>query len=268
MIKQFLIGLILGSLTTLSAQNHIGVNLRMGVSKAWKIKKKLRIEAEQQLQLNPELTRDQKKFGDIFNEINLFPEDDADDDGIEDSDDDDNSQISTPLSNLNDDPFAVLWEWRSASRLTTEYRLQKWLRVGQVYTLNYRKGNDIRHAYQANLTFVGKVNDKFELTQRFGFQTTSRYISKKDETIWEKDYQARTGAEWKFKKKHALETEFTVNGAFDDGQWEWDRLRLDLGLSYQFSENQSFDFGYRFQRTLDKKKLISHGIAISYGLEF
>lgn len=255
-----------------SQQNHIGVNLRLEANKVWKVSKKLRIEASQQFQLNPEFNRDQKKFGDIFNEINLFPDDDSDNDGQDDADDnqttadDDNNGISQPFGNLNEKPYNVLWEWRSATTLDGSYKLTKWLRLRQVYTLNIRKNGDIRHSVQSQISVENKIGSNFELQQRFGFQYTSRI--KNDKTIWEEDLIARSGFEWDFKKKHCLEGSLGVNGSFDDGKWEWDRLRADISLEYDITKWQTFEIGYRFQQTLDSKKRISHLLNIGFTLNF
>ncbi len=267
------------TLANLNAQNHIGINLRVDASKTWKLNKKTRVEIGQQFQVNPEFNKNQKKFGETFNELNLFPVGDSDDDGIDDDEDDDtadddeeeeeepgNGGISQPLGSLNDKPYNILFEWRSATNAAINYRITEWLRVGQSYAFNIRAGGDIRHSLQTNLTFIEKVNDVFEFSQRIGFQYTSR--EKKGETIWEEDLVGRTGFAWDFNKKHTFETSIGVNGAFDKGVWEWDRLRVDAGLRYRLTKVQSFDFSYRFQQTLDKKSKVSHGVNFGYLLDF
>jgi Protein of unknown function (DUF2490) len=254
---------------SLTAQNHLGVNFRIDATKTWKINKKLRLEVGQQFQLNPELSRDQKKYGDIFNEINLFPDDDSDDDGKDDGDDDEtdvDNNISQPLGNLNDEPYNILWEWRSATSLESSYKINKWLRVGQSYALTIRPKGEMRHSFQSQLIASEKMGETFQFQQRIGFQYTSR--KKKNETIWEEDFVARTGFEWNFKAKHTLESTIGVNGAFDDGKWEWDRLRVDVALNYDITKIQSFEIGYRFQQTLDSKKRVSHMINLGYFLRF
>jgi opacity protein-like surface antigen len=272
--KTFITLLFCGCLVAAFTQNHIGVTLRLDAGKAWKPTKKLRFEVGQQIQVNPEFSRDQKKFGDIFNEINLFPDDDTDDDGLDDGDDPDNddddpTNPSQPLGKLDDRPYSLLWEWRTATNGLASYAILKWLRVEQSYSLNYRKGNDIRHTVRTQIRTTQKFGNDFELTQRIGFQTTSRKNKKKNITEWENDYVGRVGAEWEFKKKHILQTEVSVNGTFNDAQqWEWDRLRIDAGLRYKFTKVQSFDLSYRFQQTLDSKKKVSHGVALSFMLDF
>jgi hypothetical protein len=261
--------LIVPTTLVFSQKNHLGVNLRLEVNKAWKVNKKLRIEASQQLQLNPEFNRNQKKFGDIFNEINLFPDDDSDDDGQDDADDDETDNddgITRPFGELNEEPYNVLWEWRSATGVDGSYKLTNWLRLRQVYTLNIRKNGDLRHSVQSQISIERKIGDNFELQQRIGLQYTSRV--KKDMTIWEEDLVARGGFEWDFKKKHCLEGSLGVNGSFDEGKWEWDRLRADISLEYDITKLQSFEIGYRFQQTLDRKKRVSHLLNIGFTLNF
>lgn len=180
-----LVTLCVLALADLTAQNHVGINLRIDAGKTWKLNKKTRVEIGQQFQVNPEFNNNQKKFGEIFNEINLFPVGDSDDDGIDDDDDTDDDDddeddesigggISQPLGSLNDKPYTILFEWRSATNASINYRITEWLRVGQSYAFNIRTGGDIRHSLQTNLAFVEKVNDKFEFSQRLGFQYTSR----------------------------------------------------------------------------------------------
>jgi hypothetical protein len=268
--KRLLILLLCFCLTALTAQNHIGVNLRLDVGKTWKFNKKIRLELSQQVQVNPEFSRDQKKFGDIFNEINLFPDNDSDGDGKDDGEDDDNDSNTgnQPSGLLNDSPYTILWEWRTATDIRMAYKLAKWLRFIPVYTFNVRKGNDIRHSVQTNMEVIEKLSDAFEFTQRIGFQYTSRKNKKTNETIWEEDFVARTGFEWDISKKYTLETNVGVNGKFDKSVWSWDRLRVDTSLEYRVTDVQSFEFGYRFQRTLDTKAQVSHGVNMSLSWAF
>lgn len=270
-IVLMLLLLIIPTTLVFSQQNHVGINMRLEVNKAWKVNKKIRIEASQQAQLNPEFSRDQEKFGDIFNEISLFPDDDSDNDGQDDADDDQTSDsaddgISQPLGNLNEKPYTILWEWRSATALEGSYKIASWLRLRQVYTLNIRKNGDLRHSTQSQISIEKKIGSNFELQQRLGFQYTSRI--KKDKTIWEEDLVARSGFEWDFKKKHSLEGSLGVNGNFDEGIWEWDRLRADISLEYDITKVQSFEIGYRFQQTLDSKRRISHLLNIGFTFNF
>ncbi len=267
----FFLLLIIPTTAVFSQQNHIGINLRIEANKAWKINKKLRIEASQQLQLNPEFNRNQEKFGDIFNEINLFPDDDSDNDGQDDADDDqttddDDNGITQPFGNLNEKPYNVLWEWRSATSVDGSYKIANWLRLRQVYTLNIRKNGDLRHSTQSQISIEKKIGSNFEWQQRIGFQYTSRI--KKDKTIWEEDFVARSGFEWDFKEKHCLEGSVGVNGSFEENQWEWDRLRADISLEYDITKYQSFEIGYRFQQTLDSKKRVSHLLNVGFTLNF
>jgi hypothetical protein len=94
--------LLFFSLKNLRAQ-HIGINLRFGAEKEFEIGKKIELEVEQQLQLSPEVTEVEDKYGSLFNEIYLFPDDDE-----EDNDDDDGqAEPDDPDNALNDNPIAI-----------------------------------------------------------------------------------------------------------------------------------------------------------------
>ncbi|NJN35381.1 MAG: DUF2490 domain-containing protein [Saprospiraceae bacterium] len=224
----------------MNAQIHMGVNIRIDGSKTWKLNKKTRLEVSQQFQVNPENAADPDQPGDIFNEISLFPSNNDDPNAPK-------GQFQDPLGAAYD----VLLEWRSATSVQVNYRIKEWFRVGQSYRFNLRGNGETRHIFQTTANVTERVNKTFEFSQRIDFQYTSRV--KKGNTIWEEDIVARTGFSWDFSKKYTYETTVGVNGAFDDGEWEWDRMRVDLGLRYRMTKKQSFDFGYRFQRTLDKK---------------
>ncbi len=240
--------------TEIIGQAHIGLNLRIDGSKTWKLNKKTRLEVSQQFQINPENSADPDQPGEIFNEISLFPN--RNDDEVP------TGQFKDPLGEAYD----VLFEWRSATSVQINYRIKEWLRVGQSYRFNLRGNGDVRHIFQTTANVTERVNKTFEFSQRIDFQYTSRV--KKGKTIWEEDIVGRTGFSWDFSKKFTYETTFGVNGSFDDGEWEWDRMRIDLGLRYRMTKKQSFDFGYRFQRTLDKKRQVSHALNVGYLLDF
>ncbi len=244
----------------------IGINLRFDVSKQFKLNDKLRIELREQLQINPELKNlKTKKDSDIFNEIELFPYDD-DEEEDDEQEEEENEDDPGGFNELNDARQRVKMEWRSATTADFDYKLLKWIRLGQSYSL-FLDEDRMRHLLRSDVTFQPKLaSKKLSIPQRIAFQVVSR--ERRGVTIWEPDFSARTGIEWKFKKRHELYTNFTVNGAFDEGIWEWDRFRCDVGLEYAFSKIHSFDFGYRFQQRLNRKGQVSHGLTLQYSVGF
>lgn len=246
----------------------VGINLRLDVSKQFKLNSKTRIDLRQQFQFNPEFKNlKTKKDSDIFNEIELFPY--SDDENEQEEEEEDNpNPVGNPdgFNELNDARQRIKMEWRSATTADFDYKLLKWLRLGQSYTFFLDKDRT-RHLFRSDVTFQPKLaSKKLNIPQRLAFQVASR--ERKGVTIFEPDFSARTGIEWAFKKRHELYTTITVNGAWDEGLWEWDRLRCDFGLEYAFNKVHSFDFGYRFQQRLDRKWQISHGVTIQYSVGF
>lgn len=258
-----------------SQDQDVGINLRIDVSKQFKLNDKMRIELREQLQINPELKNlKTKKDKDIFNEIELFPYGDEDDDNNHNDDDDDDNDEEEEENNadvdgfdeLNDARQRVRMEWRSATTADFDYKLLKWMRLGQSYSL-FLDEDRMRHLFRSDVTFQPKLaTKKLSIPQRLAFQVVSR--ERRGVAIWEPDFSARTGIEWKFKKRHELYTNLTVNGAFDEGVWEWDRFRCDVGLEYAFNKTHSFDFGYRFQQRLNRKAQVSHGLTLQYSVGF
>jgi hypothetical protein len=108
---------------------------------------------------------------------------------------------------------------------------------------------------------------KLDVQYRIAYQLGAE--SKKEKLRFDSDFSSRLGTDWEFKDRHIWFNNFSVNGAFDKGIWEWDRFRYDTGLEYKFSKTHSFSFGYRLQQRLDRKKnAVSHGVSFAYSLDF
>jgi|APTNR8051073442_1049403.scaffolds.fasta_scaffold08658_2 hypothetical protein len=248
-----------------SYAQHLGVNIRVDVSKNFKISKKSRVEISQQIQLNPEIKATESKYNNLFNDIYLFPGDDEEDE--EDGDEDDDEPGMGNSGGLDDNPQQVEVEWRSVTGLRGEYRPANWLRLSQNYSLNIRE-KEVRHGFRTDFTFLPfHKSKKFELEPRLSWQMNSA----KDDgrTVWNHSFVFRSGLEWLFKKDHRLYVNPAANIELDEGILEWDRFRLDSGIKYRFRKKHTFDFGYRYQKRLTgKKKANSHGISIGYSVDF
>lgn len=290
--------ILLGLLTlayTLPAQ-QVGINMRLDAAKSFKLDKKTKIEVSQQLQLTPEIKNTRRKYERIFDEFELFPflkendsdddddddEDDNDDNDDDDDDDDDNASNNSSNNNqnggtsngssndfneLNDDPYRIDLSWRSSSTVDFDYKIRKWLRFGQSYSL-LLDAEDLRHLSRTDLTLQPKMpSKKLDLQYRIAYQLGAE--TRKGKMRLDSDFSSRLGTDWEFKDRHIWFNNFAVNGAFDEGIWEWDRFRYDTGLEYKFSKTHSFSFGYRFQRRLDRRKnAVSHGVNFSYSIDF
>jgi hypothetical protein len=255
--------LFLFGLHHLDAQ-HIGINLRIGGEKELELNKKLRAAIGQQFQISPEITDAEDKYSSLFNEIYLFPSDDDDKDDDDNTDDD--GQSSDPDNALDDAPKEVEMNFRSATSVRGGYKLLKWLKLNQTYTLNFRVG-DLRHSLGSSIEIEKYLIPKKLLTEgRFTFQQTSR--KRKSGTEWQRDLVYRFNTEWVFKKNHRLFAATSVNQAMEAGNLNWDRLRLDTGMRYCYDKLHQFSFGYRFQKQLTEKKKSSHGVSLTYEVQF
>lgn len=288
-MKNLIVLIVLLTFTLSLNAQQVGINLRLEATKSFKLDKKTKIEVSQQLQLTPEVKNIGRKYDRIFDEFELFPflrEDQDDDDDDDDDDNDDNddnddddddlsgasnsgstSGTSTGFNDLNDDPYRIDLSWRSSSTFDFDYKIRKWLRVGQSYSLLLDNEN-LRHLSRTDLTLQPKMpSKKFDLQYRIAYQLGAE--SRKGKLRLDSDFSSRLGTDWEFKKRHIWFNNFSVNGAFDEGIWEWDRFRYDTGLEYKFSKMHSFSFGYRFQQRLDRKKnAVSHGVSFAYSLDF
>ncbi|MDX2071878.1 MAG: hypothetical protein SFV55_25820 [Haliscomenobacter sp.] len=292
-MKNLIVLIVLLTFTLSLNAQQVGINLRLDAAKSFKLDKKTKIEVSQQLQLTPEIKNINRKYDRIFDEFELFPflretkddDDDKDDgdkdDNDDDNDDDDTIKGSTPdgpnkgsnsgsssgFNDLNDDPYRIDLSWRSSSTFDFDYKIHKWLRVGQSYSL-LLDNEDIRHLSRTDLTLQPKMpSKKLDLQYRIAYQLGAE--SRKGKLRLDSDFSSRLGTDWEFKNRHIWFNNFSVNGAFDEGVWEWDRFRYDTGLEYKFSKTHSFSFGYRFQQRLNRKKnAISHGVSFAYSLDF
>lgn len=280
-MKNLIFLIVLLTFTLSANAQQVGINLRLEAAKSFKLNKKTKIELTQQLQLTPEIKNIGRKYDRIFDEFELFPflrEDQDDDDGNDDNDDDDDkltgtnnsgstSSASPGFNDLNDDPYRIDLRWRSSSTFDFDYKIRKWLRFGQSYSL-LLDNEDIRHLSRTDLTLQPKMpSKKFDLQYRIAYQLGAE--SRKGKLELDSDFSSRLGTDWEFKDRHIWFNNFSINGAFDEGLWEWDRFRLDTGLEYKFSKTHSFSFGYRFQQRLNRKKnAVSHGVSFAYSLDF
>lgn len=285
-MKNLIILLGLLALSYALPAQQVGINLRLEAAKSFKLDKKTKIEVSQQLQLTPEIKNTRRKYERIFDEFELFPflqesddddDDDSDDDENDDDDDDDNNNRvntqtggtsnGTGFNELNDDPYRIGLSWRSSTTFDFDYKIRKWLRVGQSYSL-LLDAEDLRHLSRTDLTLQPKMpSKKLDVQYRIAYQLGAE--SSKGRLKLDSDFSSRTAVEWEFKDHHIWFNSFALNGAFDKGIWEWDRFRYDTGLEYKFSKTHSFSFGYRFQKRLDRRKnAVSHGVNFSYSLDF
>jgi hypothetical protein len=254
---------ILISILCLGAKaQDLAVNLRLDLAKTFQITKKQRLRITQTFQFNPEVEAlDKPNDNDLFNEIDLFPL------PIRSSAKTtpkpvDVNEPDNPFNEINDDPKEVTVAWRSSTNLAYTYNIFKTVRIGAGYGLLLDK-SQLRHLFSSDLTYTPDIDiKKVKFPQRIAFQLATREDDGKIE--WQHDISARSGFDWKFKSKHTFYGQASVNGAFDDGEWDWDRLRLEAGLKYEFSKKHAFEFSYRYQQRLDKKRRTSNGIGFRY----
>lgn len=278
--------------SNLLLSQDLSTNIRFDVSKEFELGKKTSLKLRQQFQINPELkSLDRIDLDDLFNEIDLFPniltndddddDDDSDDDDKDDDDDDDDNNTDTnsegsssgsanndPLfDDLNDSRLKLVVDWRTAFSVDFDYKLSSMLTLGNSYSALLSDDLKIRHLIGTDLTFRPKLRvKKLKIPQRIAVQVSAR--ERKNKMELDHTISARSGLEWRFKKKHELFSYFSVNGAIEEQQWDWDRFRWDIGIEYKLTSHQSVDFGYRFQQRLNRKKQVSHGLSMRYRLSF
>ncbi len=246
----------------LEAQD-VSTTIRFGLAKQFKLNKKARIEIDQQFQSSPRV-RDKKlkKEDDLFNEIELLPYRSSSETTITNT----NGNGSGIFKDLDDNAKRVDADFRTATSLDFDYKLSKWLRFGQGYSLTWDT-EEIRHSIGTDLTIQPKLSvKKLSFSNKLGAQFATR--ERKGETIIEHSIASQIGMDWQFKKEHRLYSRATVNGGFDEKIWEWDRLRWDSGLRYTFNKVHTFDFSYRFQQKLTGKKRTTEGIVFRYSIDF
>lgn len=266
-MRRFIVPVIFLLLFSKLGAQHIGVNLRFGAEKEFEIGKKIELEVEQAFQFSPEVTEAEDKYGNLFNEIFLSPDDDEDEDDNDDDDDDGQAGSPDPGNALNDSPKTVKANFRSATGLKGTFDILPWLKLGQSYSLNLLEEWDLRHSLGTVLEAEGYVvPKKFLVEWRFAYQQTSR---QRDSGIeWQRDLVGRLNLEYAFKKDHRLFAASSVNKEFDEGQLEWDRFRFDTGIRYRYQKMHQFTLSYRFQRELAGKERTSHGLGLGYVVRF
>lgn len=242
----------------------ISTTIRFGVAKQFKLSKKARIELDQQFQSSPRVRdKKMKKEDDLFNEIELLPFRSSNETTTTNTNGNGNGGI---FKDLDDDAKRVDADFRTATTVDFDYKLSKWLRFGQSYSLAWDT-EEIRHSMGTDFTIQPKLPvKKLSFSNKLGAQFATR--EKKGETIIKHSIASQIGLDWQFKKDHRLYSRATVNGGFDEKIWEWDRLRWDSGLRYTFNKVHTFDFSYRFQQRLTGKKRTAEGVVFRYSIDF
>jgi hypothetical protein len=261
-MKKISFTLILSICFLSSNAQDLAVNLRLDLAKTFQITKKQRLRITQTFQFNPEVEKlDEPNDNDLFNEIDLFPlpiRANTASKPVTNKP----QEPENPFNEINDDPKEVSVAWRSSTNLAYTYNLFKTVRIGAGYGLLLDR-SQLRHLFSSDITYTPDIDiKKVKFPQRIAFQLATR--ENDGEIEWQHDLSARSGFEWKFKNKHTFYSQGSVNGAIDDGEWDWDRLRLEAGLKYEFSKKHAFEFSYRYQQRLDKKRRTSNGIGFRY----
>jgi hypothetical protein len=250
-----LCGLISGQLV---AQN-VGYSVSVGIRKSFNMTKKSSLDLRQQVQLTPDIEKYDNEFGDFFNEEGFWP--------IPDRYTNDDDQ-GTPDHNgeLDDSPTAIEWEWRSTASWQYNYRLKPWIRANTGYALFYN-GEEFRHTLRAELDYRPlrhtSRKKQVDLATRVLWQRVAKYDEEDAEWEWDAFLVPRVDMEWTFKKSHLLVISPALNGAWDDGTIEWDRWRVNTGLTYIYRKVHRFTFSYQYQQRLDKPNR-SHGVSLGY----
>ena|GEM_PF-2011225 len=275
----FLIVMVLG--TPASAQ-EIGINLNARLSKEFDWGKKWKFTLHQRIAITPEFTTIESPYQDLFDDFDLIPgfdEDDLyEDDEKEENeaDDDDEEEQSnestdpqypfTPDQELDNDFRRLESNFRTATGWELEWRIKKWLRFSQSYDFLWRPGRT-RHALETTLSIRPKISSKKWLTDwRISWQQVGEHRSKG----WRIDHglRARWRIQYKLDKRKRIYLTPGINGEWDDGIYEWDRFRLESGLTYKIGKKQQIQFAYRYQERLNKRNRKSHDINLRYNLNF
>ncbi len=265
MKKQIFLCVLFSSVFSWAQAQHLGVGFSLGLRKEIGLWKNGALDLRQQIQINPDIEKYDQEFGDFFNEEGFWPIPDRYR-PIKDQDDPGGVVIPKP-GELSDSPYDISFEWRTSSIVRLSHNFAKWLRAGSSYTLFYN-GEEFRHAWQSEVDYRplqhGKAKRKFDISTRATFQRTGR--PKKDKYVWESFLTPRLNMTWAFKKNHSLYLGGALNGAWDDGELEFDRYRISTGITYMFKKRYSFDFGYQYQQRLDKPGN-SNSISIAYQIK-
>ncbi|MDX1911687.1 MAG: hypothetical protein SFV22_09400 [Saprospiraceae bacterium] len=258
-----------------AAAQDWGYNLNVGLRKTFKLSKKSTLDLRQQLQVNPVIKKYNNKFGDFFNEEGFWPVPDRyrDDDELDDDDEDDlppgagNGQPDEE-DELSDTPRRIKFEWRSTSALQFNHQFFKWLRANTGYGLFYN-GEEFRNNFRVEADYRPLRHFKGKRKLDLAARTLFQYQSNPDdgEIEWNAALVPRADVIWNFKKNHALTLSNALNGAWDDGIFEFDRWRANLNLTFTYDKINRFTLGYQFQQRLDKPDH-SHGLSLNYELRF
>jgi hypothetical protein len=267
--------LFLGALANPFFAQDIGYNVSVGLRKTFNFSKKSSLDLREQIQLTPEVKKYRNKYGDFFNEEGFWPIPDRyrDDDELDDDDEEDfptgaGNGIQDNDSELNDAPTRIEWDWRNNTSLQYNYRFFPWLRANAGYGLQF-DGEEFRHSFRTELAYRplkhGKRKRKIDLAARALFQRIGQPDDGQYE--WASFLVPRLDVEWAFKKNHLLVVSPAFNGAWDDARLEWDRWRVNAGLTFIYQKMHRFTFSYQFQQRLDKPKR-SHGLGLAYEVRF
>jgi hypothetical protein len=265
-----LLTLILVS-SAVQAQN-LSYSLGLGIRKTFNFNKKASLDLREQLQINPDIEQyDLSKGGDFFNEDGFWPIPDRyrdDDDDDESDDDDDDSGAPDNNGELNDQPYRISFDWRTTTSGQFNYHFFPWLRTNAAYALFFN-GDEFRHTFRTELDYRplrhGGRKPKFDLATRVLYQYNGSPDDGKYE--WQSLLTPRLDASWTFKKNHTLIVTNALNGAWDDGQLEFDRWRLNTSLVFTYQKIHRFTLGYQFQQRLGRPKR-SHGVSLVYEVRF
>lgn len=256
----------------LFAQNA-GVSLNFSVRKIFNFGKKSSLELRQQLLLTPEIEKYDNEFGDFFNEDGFWPVPDRyrDDDELDDDDDlplGAGNGIPNNNGELNDSPHKVTLDWRSTSSFQYNYRFFPWFRSNTGYGLFYN-GEEFRHTFRAELDYRPLRHSDQKRKVDLAARTLFLYVGQPDDGNfeWNALLVPRFDMEWTFKKSHVLGVSNSLNGAWDDDIFEFDRWRIYTKIVLIYEKIHRFTFGHQYQQRLDKPDG-SHGLNFGYEIRF
>lgn len=254
-----------------------GFNLNLGVRKSFELSEKSSLDLRQQFQFTPEIEEYDNQFGDFFNEDGFWsvPDryDDDDEPGDNDDDDDDmppgsGSGVPNNGGELTDSPRRITLGWRSTSSFQYNYRFVPWFRSNTGYGLTF-DGEALRHTFRAELDYRpmrhGKTRRKLDLAARTLFQ----YAGQPDDgkMHWSPTVVPRFDCEWAFRKNHVLGMSNTLNGAWEESGFGFDRWRLTTKMVLIYEKIHRFTFSYQYQHRLDKPQS-THGLNFGYEVRF
>lgn len=278
-MKKWITAVCLMAGLTASAQDW-GFNLNVGVRKSFETGKKSSLDLRQQFQFTPEIREYDNEFGDFFNEDGFwgipdrYEDDGPGDDGDDDDDDDDDlppgagNGIPNNGGELADSPRRVTLDWRSTSSFQYNYRFVPWFRANTGYGLLF-DGEAFRHTFRAELDYRpmrhGKTKRKVDLAARTLFQ----YAGQPDDgqMRWNATLVPRFDCEWAFRKNHILGLSNALNGAWEKGDFSFDRWRVTPKVVLIYEKIHRFTFSYQYQHRLDKPRQ-THGLALGYEVRF